>query len=181
MRDFVKMHEDSIVVFGAYTRGKSQELAKFLNEECYIAPIVNAPAAKICAYYEKCGVKLDYIAAGTEEAEEAMKHPFVAIMPSSMVNFQFGASLAEAFGREAKTAVATGWASVSKFPVDAAFPLSDHADFKDTMRYIYESGASKVICANSNCENSAEYLRSIGINAVAKPDEKQAQTTLAEC
>ncbi|HIH18909.1 TPA: hypothetical protein HA225_02945 [Candidatus Micrarchaeota archaeon] len=181
MRGFVKENEESIIVFGAYIRGKAQELVRFLNDECYLAPVVNAPAAKICSHYEKCGVKLDYVAAGTPEAEEAMRHPFVAIMPSSMVNFQFGSSLSDAYGREVKTAVATGWATVSKFPVDGAFPLSDHADFKDTMRYIYESGASKVICANSNSENAAEYLRSIGINAVAKGMARPAQTTLAEC
>ena len=71
---------------------------------------------------------------------------------------------------------------MSKFPVDAAFPLSDHADFRDTMRYIYESNAKKVICANSNQEAAAEYLRKIGINAVEKSNPaKELQTTLAEC
>jgi len=182
MGRFLKENEGAIVVFGAYVRGKTQELVRFFNIECGIAPLVSAPAAKICSHYEKCGVKLDYIAAGSPEAEEAMRHPFVAIMPSSMVNFKFGAGLSEAFGREVKTAVATGWATVSRFPVDAAFPLSDHADFRDTMRYIYESGAKKVICANSNEEQAAEYRRSIGIDAVAKPQMlREGDASLLEC
>lgn len=180
MQKFVKQNERSIIVFGAYTRGKSQELCRFLNIECGIAPVVNAQAAAFCSIYEKCGVKLDYVAAGTEEAEEEMRSSFVAIMPSSTVNFQFGAALADAYGKEVKTAVATGWAAVSKFPVDAAFPLSDHADFKDTMRYIYESGAKRIICANSGEEASAAYLRSLGIDAIAKEDAgRGVQTTLA--
>lgn len=182
MQRFVKQNERSIIVFGAYVRGKSQELVRFLNVECGVAPVVNGSAAKICAIYEKCGVKLDYIAAGTEEADEQMRSSFVAIMPSSMVNFQFGSNLAEAYGLEVKTAVATGWAAISRFPVDAAFPLSDHADFKDTMRYIYGSGAKQVICANSGEDAAAAYLRSLGIDAVAKEEAgKGVQTTLAKC
>ena len=182
MRKFVAENSGSIIVFGAYVRGKSQELAAFLNSECGIAPVVNANAAKMCEAYGRCGMKLDYIAAGTPEAEEAMRHPFVAIMPSGTVNFTFGSSLSEAFGREVKTAVATGWAALSRFPVDAAFPLSDHADFMDTMRYIYGSGAKKVICANSGTERAAAYLRSIGIDASEKRDSApKAQKTLAQC
>jgi len=183
MRKFVLENERSILVFGAYVKGKTQELVRFMNIECGIAPVVSTPAAKICAQYEKCGVKLDYIRAGSPEAEEQMHSSFVAIMPAGMVGFDFGSKLSEAFGREVKTAVATGWAQVTRFPVDASFPLSDHADFKDTMRYIYESGAKKVICANSSEEEAAECLRHLGIDAVAKGKipKKERQATLAQC
>jgi putative mRNA 3-end processing factor len=183
MRKFVLQNQRSIVVFGAYVKGKTQELVRFLNIECGLAPIVSAPAARVCAQYEKCGVKLDYIAAGSQEAEEQMHSPFVAVMPAGMVGFDFGSKLSEAFGREVKTAVATGWAQVTRFPVDASFALSDHADFRDTMRYIYESGAKKVICANASEEEAAEHLRSLGIDAVAKGrvGKKERQSTLAQC
>jgi Cft2 family RNA processing exonuclease len=182
MHKFVAANERNIVVFGAYIRGKSQELVKFLNVECGVAPVVNSSAAKICSLYGKCGLKLDYVAAGTSEAEEAMHHPFVAIMPSGSVNFQFGANLSQAYDREVKTAVATGWAQVNRFPVDAAFALSDHADFKDTMKYIYDSGAKKIICANSGEREAAAYLRAIGLDAEAKSDVgKAVQATLATC
>jgi alpha-L-fucosidase len=110
-----------------------------------------------------------------------MRSPFVAIMPSSMVNFDFGSKLSGAFGHEVKTAVATGWAAISRFPVDAAFPLSDHADFRQTMRYIYESGAKKVICANASEDEAAAYLSKLGIAAVPKHDPgREVQTTLAK-
>jgi len=182
MRKFVGDNENSIIVFGAYARGKSQELVRFLNIECGVAPVVFKQAAKVCEAYEKCGVKLDYVPAESAESEEAMRHPFVAIMPSGMVNFNFGAKLSEAFGREVKTAVATGWAKISRFPVDAAFALSDHADFKDTMRYIYGSGAKKVVCANSGARPAANYLRSIGIDATEQSElGRSLQATLASC
>ncbi|MEM4634214.1 MAG: hypothetical protein QW275_03605 [Candidatus Anstonellaceae archaeon] len=181
IRRFVLENQNSIIVFGAYTKGKTQELVKLLNIECGIAPIVSQRAACVCRQYEKHGVKLDYIVAGSEEAEEQMHSSFVAIMPPKMVGFDFGSKLSEAFGREVKTAVATGWAQFTKFPVDAAFPLSDHADFLDTMRYIYDSGAKKVICANANEEEAAEHLRRLGINAFAKQKAgKEQQLSLLE-
>jgi Cft2 family RNA processing exonuclease len=168
MEKFVKANSESILVFGAYSTGKAQELVSFLNRECGIAPILAPKAAKISAAYEKCGVRLDYLEAGSEEAAEAEKRAHVAILPPPAVNFSAGARIAAQSGKNVLTAVATGWAASSRFPVDEAFPLSDHADFADTMRYIYESGAKTVICANANPESAAHYLRSIGINAIGK-------------
>jgi len=176
MEKFVKQNSASHVVFGAYSTGKAQELVSFLNRECGTAPVVGARAAKMCAAYEKCGVRLDYIEAGSEEAKRAP----VSILPPPEVNFAAGARMASALGKSVKTAVATGWAANSRFPVDESFPLSDHADFADTMRYIYESGAATVICANADPEAAAHYLRSIGINAVPKGEASPGvQTRLA--
>ncbi|MCX6771580.1 MAG: hypothetical protein NTX79_05995 [Candidatus Micrarchaeota archaeon] len=176
MEKFVKANSNALVVFGAYSTGKAQELVSFLNRECGVAPVVGSRAAKMCAAYEKCGVRLDYLEAGSEEAKKAQ----VSILPPPEVNFATGAKMAAAHGKPVKTAVATGWAANSRFPVDEAFPLSDHADFADTMRYIYESGAKTVICANANPEAAARYLRSIGINAIEKGEPAPGvQTKLA--
>jgi hypothetical protein len=176
MEKFVKANSNSLVVFGAYSTGKAQELVSFLNRECGIAPVVGARAARMCAAYEKCGVRLDYLQAGSEEAKRAS----VSILPPPEVNFAAGARLAAQSGKSVKTAVATGWAANSRFPVDESFPLSDHADFADTMRYIYGSGAKTVICANANPGAAAHYLRSIGINAVEKGESNPGmQTKLA--
>lgn len=182
IRRFVAGGEQSIIVFGAYQRGKSQELIALLNDECSVAPVVHEGIAKICEAYERCGVRLDYLQAGSEEAKEAMRHPFVAIMPPSKVSREFGSNLSAAFDRDVLTAVATGWAHISVFPVDKAFALSDHADFRDTMRYIYESGAKKIVCANSGSRAAALHLRRLGFNAIEKSElGAPQQTTLQEC
>ncbi|MEM4554592.1 MAG: hypothetical protein QXT25_01960 [Candidatus Anstonellaceae archaeon] len=179
---FIKENENKIIVFGAYVRGKTQELVRLLNEECKIAPIVSQQASHFCEIYKKMGIKLDWITAGSSQAEEAMKSSFVAIMPLSFVNFSLGARLSEAFGMEVKTAAVSGWAAFSRFPTDEAFPLSDHADFRDTMNYIYQSGAKRVICANASDEEAAKHLRKLGIDAYAKSLlQDGVQTTLAAC
>ncbi|MCX8196800.1 MAG: hypothetical protein N3G80_00575 [Candidatus Micrarchaeota archaeon] len=179
---FVRQNENKIVLLGAYLRGKTQELIRLLNEECGIAPIVSSKADYFCKVYRQSGIKLDWIAAGTPEAQEAMKSAFVAIVPLSQANFSFGAKLSEAFGLEVKTAVVTGWAAFHRFPADEGFPLSDHADFRDTMRYIHESNAKKVICANASDREAAAHLRRIGIDAVAKSSLSGShQCSLLEC
>ncbi|VVC02226.1 Uncharacterised protein [uncultured archaeon] len=181
MERFVASNHGSIIVFGAYQTGKTQELVKFLNKECKVAPVVAGHAAKVCAAYEKCGVRLDYLQGGSREADEEMRSSFVAIMPPSMVNFSFGAKLSEALGREVKTAVATGWAKCTRFPTDTAFALSDHADFRETLQYIQGSGARRVICANSNSNSAARHLRRLGIVAATKEEAagEAVQTRLA--
>lgn len=180
MEKFVKAHGNSILLFGAYSTGKAQELVSFLNRECGIAPILPERASRVSAAYERCGVRLDYLAAGSDEAAEAEKRAHVSILPPQEVNFSAGARLSARHGRQVKTAVATGWAASSRFPVDEAFPLSDHADFFDTMRYIHESRAKTVVCANSNSSVAARYLKSIGMNAVEKGEAiPGVQTSLA--
>jgi Cft2 family RNA processing exonuclease len=180
MEKFISKNSGSIIVFGAYSTGKAQELVSFLNRECGIAPVVGQRAASMCAAYEKCGVRLDYFTAGSGEASEIERRAHVSILPPLEVNFSAGARIASARGKTVKTAVATGWAASGRFPVDEAFPLSDHADFADTMRYIYGSEAKTVICANANPGEAAHYLRSIGINAVEKGEASPGvQTKLA--
>jgi Cft2 family RNA processing exonuclease len=181
MERFVKQNSGSILLFGAYSTGKAQELVLFLNRECGVAPVVGSRASRVCAAYEKCGLRLDYLPAGSEEAGEEARRAHVAILPPPEVNFSSGALAAARLGRAVKTAVATGWAASSRFPVDEAFPLSDHADFSDTMHYVHSSGAKAVICANSNAGAAARYLRSIGVNAIEKGEPNPGvQATLED-
>ncbi|MCX6769719.1 MAG: hypothetical protein NT051_03495 [Candidatus Micrarchaeota archaeon] len=180
MEKFVRQNSGATLLFGAYASGKTQELISFFNRECAVAPLISGRAAEISARYEKCGLRLDYLAAGTPEADEAKSRPHVEITTPMHANFAYGAKLSASYGHKVKTAVATGWAAFARFPVDEAFPLSDHADFIDTMRYIHESGAKKVICANSGSKSAADYLRGIGVNAAAKEElGKGVQAILA--
>ena len=51
-----------------------------------------------------------------------------------------------------------------RFGVHAAFPLSDHADFADLLRYVQECGAQEVFTVNG-FPHLAEHLRDRGIDA----------------
>ena len=132
------------VLIGCYELGKAQEMIKLLNDYCGIAPLVNDKMHDFSKVYEKYGIKLDRLLIGSEEAEEAMKKPFVALVPMRNGKRYFARRLAEAFDRETLVCVSTGWAMRYGFNVDKSFPLSDHADHYDLKQYIEESGAKEV-------------------------------------
>jgi Cft2 family RNA processing exonuclease len=91
---------------------------------------------RFSSVYAQYGIGLERAVVGTPEAEEIMRGGFVAIVPPKLANRGFAAKLSNAFGRRALCAVATGWVMSMRHNVDAAFPLSDHADFYDIVEYM---------------------------------------------
>ncbi|MBN1169969.1 hypothetical protein JXA56_03010 [Candidatus Micrarchaeota archaeon] len=148
---FVKNNDSSNIIIGAYNFGKAQEMIRILNE-CSITPVITEKAEAICFLYEKYGIRLDRLVVGSDEAEEEMKRRFVAIVPMGKAKRYFAARLEHAFERKTLCAVATGWALHYRFNADAAFPLSDHADFNDLVHYIKQSEAKEVefFCGNGS-------------------------------
>ncbi len=143
IRRFVENNDRSNIIIGAYNLGKAQELVRILNE-CSIAPVVTEKADRLCFIYEDYGYKLDRVVVGTDEGEEVMSRRFVAVVPMSKAKRYFANRLAQAFERETLCAVVTGWALHYRFNADAAFPLSDHADFNDLVDFVEQSGAREV-------------------------------------
>jgi len=140
---WIKANDSKNIIIGCYELGKAQQVVRILNEGA-IAPIVTEKTERFCSIYEKHGVKLDRIVIGSEEAEEAMSRPFVALVPMHRAKRYFAHRLAQAFERETLCIVATGWALHYRFDADAAFPLSDHADFDDLVYFVGQTGAKKV-------------------------------------
>ncbi len=145
MERWVKNRQNSSnILFGCYELGKAQELVKFFNEYCGVARLVNEKMEEFCKVYDKFGLKLDRIMIGSDEAEEVMKRPFVALVPMRNGKRYFAKRIAEAFNRETLACITTGWAMKYGFNVDKAFPLSDHADHYDLKHYIEQSGAKEI-------------------------------------
>jgi Cft2 family RNA processing exonuclease len=91
---------------------------------------------RFSSVYEDYGIKLERAVVGSPEAEEMMRGGFVAVVPPKLAKRGFARRLGEAFGRRALCAVATGWVMSMRHNCDAAFPLSDHADFYDIVEYM---------------------------------------------
>jgi len=80
--------------------------------------------------------------------------------------------------RRRRTAILTGWAldGSHRFrAVDAAFPLSDHADFPALLRYARASGAGRVYTLHGHAEPLAQALRRQGIRAEPLLPEAQLE------
>lgn len=141
---WVSANTDANLIIGSYELGKAQEIVRVLNEYCRTAPIVTEKTDDFCSVYDEFGYKLDRIAVGSDEAEETMKHQFVAVVPMRLAKRSFAQRLEAAFERKTLIAVATGWALKYRYNADAAFPLSDHADFDDLVSYVRQTNAKTI-------------------------------------
>jgi len=165
-----------IVVLGGYALGKAQELIACLNKYAGITPVVTERIAEVSATYNDFGSGLKFIKTDTQEAQEEMKGGFVSVIPQNKVNWELAVNLSKLYKKSVYTGVATGWATRVRFPVDKAFPLSDHADFEQILEYIERADPRRVYCTHGNDERLALELKKLGVNAV--PAKQAAQMVL---
>ena len=151
-----------------YALGKAQEILKYLADagyRCAAHPVVHA----VNQIYEAHGVLFPNVRAlppeGPEPLEVVVAPPHLSRSPAM-----------RGIGRR-RTAVLTGWAvdGASHFRADAAFPLSDHADFPSLVRYAKATGASRVFTVHGFADVLAAALRKEKIRAEPLREERQLE------
>src|SRR2546430_17386539 len=84
--------------------------------------------------------------------------------------------------RRKRVAMISGWAvepsAVYRYQVDAAFPLSDHADYNDLVRYVDLVKPKRVFTLHGFASEFARDLRERGIEAWALSEENQMDLKL---
>jgi putative mRNA 3-end processing factor len=156
------------VLFG-YALGKAQEILKYLGEAgypCRAHPAVHA----VDRIYEAQGVALPNVTALTADGPRPGE---VVVAPPHLSR-----SAAILRIRNRRTAVLTGWAvdGLRRFrAADAAFPLSDHADFPSLVRYAKASGAARVLTVHGYARELAAALRAEGIRAQPLIEREQLE------
>jgi len=178
MERWARQNKSAIQLWGGYSTGKAQELVKFLNEYLDETPIVGGRAAEVCEAYVRAGVKLKWLDPDSHEGQEAMRGPFMSVMAPHHLHPMLTGRLAAVHRRKVLSVFATGWALVRQLPVDAAFPLSDHADFNELLDYAKASGAKRVILAHGDNERTAKALRAVGVEAQSIESLDPQQTVL---
>ena len=82
-----------------------------------------------------------------------------------------------------RTAILTGWAlnpgAAHRFQCDAAFPMSDHADYPDLIRYVKLIQPKRVLTVHGYAREFAEDLRRQGIEAWALGEGNQLELSIA--
>ncbi len=82
-----------------------------------------------------------------------------------------------------RTAMLTGWAltpgATFRFQCDAAFPLTDHADYPDLLRYVELVQPKRVLTLHGFAAAFAADLRERGVEAWALSEENQLELSLA--
>ena len=151
-----------------YALGKAQEILKYLSGagyRCAVHPVVHA----VNRVYEQHGVAFPNVRAlppeGPEPGEVVVAPPHLARSPALR-----GV-------RRRRTAVLTGWAvdGGRHFRADAAFPLSDHADFPSLLRYAKATGAGRVFTVHGFSDVLAAALRTEGLRAEPLREVRQLE------
>jgi putative mRNA 3-end processing factor len=152
-----------------YALGKAQEIEKFLGDQGFrirAHPAVHA----INRVYEQHGVA--FPTAQLLGPEGAGRDEVVVVPP------HLAWSQALRGVRKRRTAVLTGWAldGGRRFRgVDAAFPLSDHADFPSLVAYAKATGAGRVLTVHGFEEPLAAALRRQGLRADPLRETRQLE------
>ena len=153
-----------------YSLGKAQEILAFLSGAgyaCRVHPVIH----DIDRIYEAHGVALPGVRPLDPEAPPAGE---VVVVPQQLA---FSPAMRAVTRR--RTAVLTGWAvDGGRYfrGVDAAFPLSDHADHPSLLAYARATGASRVFTVHGHADELAASLRRLGIRA--EPLREQQQLAL---
>ena len=152
-----------------YALGKAQEIQKHLGDlgyRCLAHPVVHA----VNRVYEAEGVPLP---GARELGPEGAGPGEVVVCPPHLAR-----SGAMRGVRRRRTAVLTGWAidgGRTFRGADAAFPLSDHADFPSLVRYAKATGAGRVYTVHGHADAFAAALRREGIRAEPLREQQQLE------
>jgi len=159
-------------VLFAYSLGKSQELLAGLRDASL--PIaLHKEAAKLTRIYEHFGQKFPpcEVFDGTNASDKVLIAP-----PQSSRSVLFQQL------DKTRTAVVTGWAMDSscrfRSGTDAAFPLSEHADFPSLIELVKRVAPKKVFTLHGFAADFARTLRELGYNAQSLSEQEQLDLPL---
>ncbi|MEO7598735.1 MAG: MBL fold metallo-hydrolase RNA specificity domain-containing protein, partial [Opitutus sp.] len=161
-------HGETPVLFG-YSLGKSQELLSGLTA-AQLPVMLHPQTYKLTKIYEQFGITFppyrDFNLA------EIAGH--VVICPPQARDSTFVRRIPNH-----RTAMITGWAidpnAIYRYQCDAAFPLSDHADFPDLLKFVAAVNPRRVLTLHGFTTEFAQTLRERGIEAWAIGEDNQLE------
>jgi len=162
-----------VPVLLGYSLGKAQEILCSL-EGAGLMPMLHGSVYQMTRIYEKFGQSFcKYLRYNGNDVAGK-----VLICPPSANRSQ----MLEKIPRK-RVALISGWAvdpdAVYRYQVDAAFPLSDHADYDDLRRYVELVQPVRVFTLHGFAAAFASDLRARGIEAWALSEENQMELLFA--
>ena len=161
------LHNDETAVLLGYSLGKSQELLCGLAD-ADLPIVLHSTVYKLAQIYEQFGRCFPPY----ERYDPATARGKVLLCPPNAA----GSTLLRNLG-PVRSAVLTGWAVDPncryRYRADAAFPLSDHADFPELMELVRQVAPQKVYTLHGFAAEFAQTLRDHGFQAQALGVEEQ--------
>lgn len=167
------LHDDAVPVLFGYSLGKSQELLAALGR-AQLPVMLHAEIVRMTQVYESLG--MTFPPYRLFDAFECAGH--VVLCPPQASNSTFLRKI-----EHRRTAMITGWAMDAgarfRYQCDAAFPLSDHADFPDLLKFVELVQPTRVLTLHGFAREFAQTLRERGIEAWAVGQDNQLELTIS--
>ena len=166
------LDEGAVPVLLGYSLGKAQEILCALGD-AGLKPMLHGSVYRMTRIYEQLGQSFcEY-----DRYNPANIAGKVLICPPSANRSR----MLEKIPRK-RVAMISGWAvdpnAIYRYQVDAAFPLSDHADYPDLLRYVDLVQPQRVLTLHGFAAEFARDLRDRGIEAWALTEENQMELRL---
>ncbi|HEX8898865.1 MAG TPA: ATP-dependent DNA ligase [Chthoniobacterales bacterium] len=164
----------AVPVLLGYSLGKAQEILCALSD-AGLKPMLHGMVHRMTRIYEQFGQSFcEY-----ERYNASDVVGKVLICPPSVNRSRILEKI-----KEKRVAMISGWAvdpgAIYRYQVDAAFPLSDHADYTDLIRYVELVQPERVLTLHGFAAEFARDLRERGIEAWALSEENQMELTLGK-
>ncbi len=161
-----------VAVLLGYSLGKAQEILCSL-EGAGLSPMLHGSVYRMTRIYEQFGQSFcKYVRYNANDVAGR-----VLICPPSANR----SHMLERIPHK-RVAMMSGWAvdpnAVYRYQVDAAFPLSDHADYDDLIRYVELVQPRRVLTLHGFAAAFARDLRARGVEALALSEENQMELHL---
>jgi len=161
------LDNDETAVLLGYSLGKSQELLCGLGD-AGLPIMLHGAVYKLTQIYEQFGQCFPkYV-----RYDPASAKGKVLLCPPSVAH----SAMLRNLGR-ARSALLTGWAVDPncryRYRVDAAFPLSDHADYPDLIEMVKRVSPKKIYTLHGFAADFAQTLRHLGFDAQALSEDEQ--------
>jgi DNA ligase-1 len=161
--------EDAVPVLLGYSLGKAQEILCSLDG-AGLVPMLHGAVFQMTRIYERLGQSFcKYTRYNGHDVAGK-----VLICPPSANRSR----MLEKISRK-RVAMISGWAvdpnAIYRYQVDAAFPLSDHADYGDLVRYVDLVRPRRVLTLHGFAAEFARDLRDRGVEAWALSGENQME------
>jgi DNA ligase-1 len=168
------LDNDETPVLLGYSLGKSQEILCGLGD-AGLPLMLHGNVFRLTQIYEqfgRCFPKYERYDSGTARGK-------VLLCPPNVIN----SAMLRNLGRT-RAAILTGWAVDPncryRYQCDAAFPLSDHADFPDLLELVKRVQPRKVLTLHGFAADFAQTLRELGYDAQALSEDEQMVLGLKE-
>src|SRR5256714_3071227 len=164
--------DGGVPVLLGYSLGKAQEILCSLDG-AGLTPMLHGSVFQMTRIYEQFGQSFcKYVRYNKNDVAGK-----VLICPPSAGH----SAMVENIPRK-RVAMISGWAvdpnAIYRYQVDAAFPLSDHADYNDLIRYVDLVKPKRVLTLHGFAAEFARDLRERGLEAWALSEENQMELRL---